>query len=208
MLLRKIAWPLLLFVVAWVLGAFFGIPLKRVIAPIYNLLPGLAWLIIALGVVIAFLLFLIDGARRFHKRTVGAVHKAQKGIAKEYADCAEQIEWLTLILGRGDSLFFLLDKDNAQPFSKLDIQMYESGVRNTLDRFGPDWAVGHFTDFPAAIPDSLSDQQRRIGMHRSRLLALIQARRGHRLAIADKAAWQRQTIESGNIDEVLARLNH
>lgn len=69
-LLKKIVWPLLVFVVAWVLHAYFGIPLKSVVVPIYNLLPGLAWIIIVLGIVIGFLLCLIDGARRYHKKTV------------------------------------------------------------------------------------------------------------------------------------------
>lgn len=69
-LLKKVVWPLALFLVAWVLGAYFGIALKSVVAPIYNLLPGLAWIIIVLGLVIVFLLCLIDGARRYHNRTV------------------------------------------------------------------------------------------------------------------------------------------
>jgi hypothetical protein len=152
------------------------------------------------------LLCLIDGARRFHKRTVDAIYKSQEGIAKEYADCAEQIEWLTLILGRGDTLSNLLEADAAQPLSKLDIQLYESDIRNTLDRFGPHFADSHFEGF-GAVPNSLSDQQLRINVHRSRLHSVIQARRGHRQAIAEKASWQKQTIESGNVDEVLARLN-
>jgi hypothetical protein len=152
------------------------------------------WAIIFLALVVALLLILIGFIKSFHERIVRKIYQADEGITEEFADCAERIEWLTLILGRGDALSSLLEADNAQPLSRLEIQLYESDVRTTLDRFGPNWAESHFEGFPASISESLSDQQRRMNVHRSRLHALIQAQRAHRQSIAAKANSQKQEV--------------
>jgi len=152
------------------------------------------WTIIILSIAVTFLLILIGLIKNFHEWTLSEIYKANDGITAEYADCAEQIEWLTLILGRGDTLSSLLEADNAQPLSKLEIQLYESAIRTTLDRFGPNWADSHFVDFDRVVPESLSGQQDRINIHRNRLNAFIQARRAHRIEIAKKASSQKQEV--------------
>jgi len=140
-----------------------------------------------------FLLFLIDGARRFHKRTVDEIYKANEGITKEYAACAERSECLTLIRGRGDTLASLLEANGAQPLATFEIRSFESDIRTTLNRFGPNWADSHFMDF-GAIPNSLSGQKDRINLHRNRLHNFIQGQIGQRQAIADKANSQKQEV--------------
>jgi hypothetical protein len=152
------------------------------------------WTIVTLSIVVTLFLILIGFIKNFHERTVNEIYEANEGITTEYADCAKQIEWLMLVRGRGDTLSSLLEADNAQPLSRLEIQLYESDLRNTLDRFGPNWANSHFEGFSAAVPNSLSGQRDRINVHRNRLHDFIQARRAHRLAIAGKANSQKQEV--------------
>jgi len=102
--LKKIVVPLLIFVIAWVLGAYLGVPLKSIVIPIYKLLPGAAWIVIVLLIAIGFLLLLLDGARRLHGRTIQEIYLAQAEIIKEYADSFGRIASPTLFNGRYDEL--------------------------------------------------------------------------------------------------------
>lgn len=77
-LLKKVVWPLLVFSIAWVLGAYFGIPLRSLAMPVYSLLPGTMWIVVILLFVVAFLLFLIEGARRFNERTIMEIYQANE----------------------------------------------------------------------------------------------------------------------------------
>lgn len=198
-LLKKIVVPLLLFVMAWVLGAYFGVPLKSIVLPIYRLLPGATWVVIVLLLAIVFLLLLLDGARRLHGRTIREVYIAQAGIIKEYADSFDRIELLTLFKGRFDAIGSLLDnrrwKDSAgPPLSKPEIQYQEADFHNKLqDYFGPDYVQEYFGRL-GDIPDSVQGQTDRIRVHSNEAHRHIQSQRQHQLSIAAKVQEQKQSI--------------
>jgi hypothetical protein len=198
-LLKKIVVPLLLFVMAWVLGAYFGVPLKSIVVPIYRLLPGAAWIVIVLLLAIVFLLLLLDGARCLHARTIREIYMVQAEIIKEYADSFDKIELLTLFMGRFDAIGSLLDnrrwKDSAgPPLSKPEIQYQEADFHNKLqDYFGPDYVQEYFGRL-GDIPDSVQGQTDRMRVNSNEAHRHIQSQRQHRLSIAAKAQEQKQNI--------------
>lgn len=64
----KIVWVIGAFILGWIVNAYLGYKLKDVAEGTYNLLSWYVWIFIALGLAIFFLLFLVDGARRYHER--------------------------------------------------------------------------------------------------------------------------------------------
>lgn len=68
--LMKWLYLLIAFIVVGFIGDFLGIPLVELVKPIFNLLSLEWWIRISLAVVILFLLFIVDGSRRFNERTV------------------------------------------------------------------------------------------------------------------------------------------
>ena len=197
--MKKIVIPVLLFVIAWILGAYFGVPLKSIVIPVYKLLPGAAWIVIALLIVLSFLLLLLDGARRLHGRTIQEIYAAQAGLIKEYADSFDRIELLTLFKGRFDALGSLLDnrrwKDSAgPPLSSPEIQYQEADFHNKLqDYFGPDYVQEYFRRL-GHVPDSVQGQTDRIRAHSNEVHRHIQSQRQRQFSIAAKAEEQKQNI--------------
>jgi hypothetical protein len=93
-------WRIAFFIIGFIVADYLGIPLKRLITPIYELLPGFGWIIIGLSLVIVFLLIVIEGSRRYHQRIVGELFVNHLKIARriqllsDVAGLATQIERL------------------------------------------------------------------------------------------------------------------
>jgi hypothetical protein len=157
--------------------------------------------IVSLAAIVTFLAWFITAVKRFHKATVSEVYAAQESITNEYADCANKIESLTLLLGRCDALCFLLEnrswKDNPNtgvPLAIEEIKYHEADLWNTLqDRYGTDVAEDHFGKL-GNVPEDLAHQKRRMEAHQSKLHNLRQSERQRQRAIAQKAVQQKQEI--------------
>lgn len=76
--LVKWLYLLIAFVLSVIVSDFLGIPLLELSKPVFELLPVLWWVIVLLAIVIIFLLFLIDGSRRFHGRVINELNAAQR----------------------------------------------------------------------------------------------------------------------------------
>ena len=101
----RILYLLIGFIVAEVLNLFFGLNLWQLIKPVKELLSNSTWIIIGLGLAIFFLLSVIDGARRYHERTVGE-------LKADSESRAENIERLSKVVGRGEQIQLLFSRDS------------------------------------------------------------------------------------------------
>jgi diguanylate cyclase (GGDEF)-like protein len=124
---------------------------------------------------------------------------AQEGARTELEASAKRIEFLSLLLGRCDALYFLLDNrrwgdnDNAGiAIAKSEIQYHEADIYNTFrDRLGSDEVDDYFQKL-GSIPDDLLAQAVRINAHRNKLHALLQSERAQRQEIGLIIARQKQ----------------
>lgn len=183
---------------------------------IYNYVPILDHKRSAAIVILAGLLLLaawfLGAVKRFHNDTIAEVYKERQDTLAEVYETQEErnrqlqnaekrIEYLSLLLGRSDALYFLLDNrrwndnDNARvAIAKSEIQYHEADIYNTFrDRLGSNEVEDYFQQL-GAVPDNLSAQVERINAHRNKLHGLIQSEHVQRLQIVQKAAGQRQEV--------------
>ena len=158
---------------------------------IYNYLPILdnkrwAAIVILVGLVLLAGWFL-GAVKRFHKDTLAEIDKAQEEMNRQLESSAKQIEFLSLLLGRSDALYFLLDnrrwKDNDNAgltLAKSEIKYHEADIYNSFrDHLGSNEVEDYFQKL-GVVPDSLSAQVERINSHRNRLHGLLQSERAQR----------------------------
>lgn len=204
--MRKALWSVVVFVLGFVVSDYYGVPLKRIIAPIYDLLPGLGWLVLLLLLVILFLLLLIEGARRYHMRIIGDILSGTDKAFSEYKTLSTRIERLTLLEGRYLSLYLLLDLrtwpgNSGPPLLASEIQYHEADLFNTLsDYYGSDYRDGYFSEL-GEIPAQLSLQRDRLERHYASLERHIKSADAQRQAALEAARRKRITAaESANPD--------
>lgn len=185
---------------------------------IYNYVPVLdtkRWtaIVILAGLVLLAAWFL-GAVKRFHRNTLaevynaredtlGEVYKTQEEIDRQLEASAKRIEFLTLLEGRSDALYLLLenrswsDNDNAGvPIAKSEIKYHEADIYNTFrDRLGSNEVEDYFQTL-GAVPENLLAQKNRINSHRNKLHGLLQSERAQRQEIALKAiGHKRETLK-------------
>ena len=112
---------------------------------------------------------------------------------------AKRIELLTLLEGRCDALYFLLENRswNGHPLMgtaihKDEIRYHEADIYNTFrDRLGST-AVEEYFQQLGPIPEKLWEQKRRIEAHRYQLHKMLQSARAAQTQINIKASGQKQ----------------
>ena len=131
-----------------ILDRIFGVPLWNLIKPIFEYL-SVPWLIaLALGITVVFLLLLIDGARRFHKRVTGEFNERHLTLAK-------RVWRLGDVIGQASCIDYVYrEKEDEAP--KEVFQTWIGYLKMALtDTFGPT-AIAEFTNgHPEAldVPD-------------------------------------------------------
>jgi hypothetical protein len=136
---------------------------------IYNYLPILdhkrwAAIVILTGLVLLAAWFL-GAVKRFHKDTLAEVYKAQEEMNRQLESSAKRIEFLSLLLGRSDAPYFLLDNrrwnDNDNTgvaIAKSEIQYHEADIYTTFrHRLGSNDVEDYFRKL-GAVPDNLLAQ--------------------------------------------------
>jgi hypothetical protein len=164
------------------------------------------WLILFLGLVILFLLLLMEGARRYHMRIVSAILDASDKAFSDYNGQSARIERLTLLEGRYISLYSLLDLrtwpgNSGQPLLISEIQHQEADLFNTLsDYYGSDYRDNYFGEL-GDIPAQPSSQRDRMERHYASLEWHIKSASAQRQATLEAARQKRiAAAESANPD--------
>jgi len=163
--LLRIVYLVAVFIIGWIVADFFGVALINPLKWVYHLMPGSAWAIVGLLVVIAFQCFVIEGARRVYDRTIWLQDLAHSdrqniGAAVKITGCEVEID-ISYELNRGwvefrfkvfnGSVFPISVADmngsvsfsNGREFRKLDgkLQMLPNLSAENCQRH----QVGHFT---------------------------------------------------------------
>ena len=194
--LRRAFWSVLVFVFGFVVSDYLGVPLKTIIAPIYNLLPGLVWLVVVLLLMIGMLLLVMEGARRYHMRIVAEILNATEKAFVDHKTQSTRIERLTLLEGRYLSLYLLLDLrtwpgNSGPPLLASEIQYQEANLFNTLsDYYGSHFRDNYFDEL-RNIPEQLSLQRDRMERHYASLERHIKSATVQRQAKLEEAARER-----------------
>jgi hypothetical protein len=162
------AWLILIFVLAWIINAYLGIKLQDLVKAIYHLLSWYVWIFILLGLAIFFLLFLIDGARRLHERTVSEL-KA-KGESQ-----ANNIEYLSAVAGSVTHNIHLLSRDREAALEMLPslAEQLNKALYKCYGLEGPDKFKGEWT-YTVTLPDSESERIDWLWRTKDRLSDLIE----------------------------------
>lgn len=142
---------------------------------------------------------LLSAAKRFYRSTLAEVYGAQEQTSRDLDHLTKRIELLTLLEGRSDALYFLLESRGWNdhplagiPIHKSEIQYHEADIQNTFrDRLGSTAAQEYF-DRLGPIPEKLYEQKARIEAHRYQLHKLLQAERAAQLQINSKTSDQKQ----------------
>lgn len=119
------------FIAFVVVSDYLGIPLHNALKPVYGLLTVQVWIMIILGAVIFFLLFLIDGARRYHDRTISEINEAHKSTLREIEKERDSVElqiWnrarildkLCTVAGHASEIDILFDRGEDIPLKVLE----------------------------------------------------------------------------------------
>jgi|GEM_PF-3415887 len=144
-------------------------------------------------------MWLLAAAKRFHEATLAEVYAAQEQTDRDLGLVARRIEHLTLLEGRCDALYYLLENRSYTdhplagiPIHEREIKYYEGDIQNTFrERLGSTEGHEYFKRL-GPIPKTLSAQTDRLRAHQTKLHELLQADRGHRRELGVKAAKQKQ----------------
>jgi hypothetical protein len=157
--------------------------------------------IVILAGLLVLAAWFLGAVKRFHKSTLVEVYKAQEEMNRQLEASAKRIEFLTLLLGRSDALYMLLDNrrwndndnDNAGvAIAKSEVRYHEADIQNTFrERLGSEGVADYFQKL-GAVPDNLLAQVERINAHRNKLHGLLQSERAQQLQINQKAIGQKQ----------------
>lgn len=172
---------------------------------VYNYVPILEnkrWtaIVILFCLVLAAMWFLA-AAKRLHQATLAEVYAAQEQTIRDLDHLAKRIELLTLLEGRSDALYFLLDNRSWNDHEmagiaihKSEIRYHEADLQNTFrERLGSTAAQEYFQRL-GPIPDKLYEQKARIEAHRNKLHELLQSERAAHTHIKLKASSQKQDM--------------
>jgi len=146
---------------------------------------------------VLFLSWFVQSVKRFHRTTIDEIYLAQQAITKRSADCADRIELLELILGRGDSLYFLLDNrrwNGGSLLSKEEIEYYESDIHNQLSRVDYTEADRYYHEKSAMSVETIYNQLSRLNFGREKVKSLIRSAKAQRQAITTEADSEKQKI--------------
>jgi hypothetical protein len=143
-------------------------------------------------------MWLLTAVKRFHGATLDEMYRAQEQRHRDLDHLAGLIERLTLLAGRSDAFYFLLENRswNDPPMAgtaihKDEIRYHEADIYNAFrDRLGSE-AVEHYFQRLGPLPEKLYEQQSRIEAHRCQLHKLLQADRANKLQITHNAAVQK-----------------
>lgn len=134
----------MLFVVLFFVADYLGVPLRQIVAPVYHLLPALWWVIILLSLAAIFLLFVIEGARRFHEKTVRDLYEVQAKVAYRILRLGE-------VVGRGSQIDQACDNHEDEAPREI-FETWVTYLKMALsDTYGPN-AISDFTN---GHPESL-----------------------------------------------------
>jgi len=155
--------------------------------------------IIILVVLVLFAMWLLAAVKRFHRATLDEMYAAQEQTHRDLDHLARLIERLTLLEGRSDALYFLLENRswNDHPLASIaihkdEIRYHEADIYNTFrDRLGSTAVEEHFQRL-GPITEKLYEQKNRIQAHRNKLHELLQLDRAQRREINHKAAVRKQ----------------
>jgi len=169
---------------------------------IYNYIPisdNKRWsaILILAGLVLLAAWFL-GSVKRFHENSLDETYKAQEELNRKLEWSAKRIEFLTLLEGRSDALYLLLDNrrwsDNENAgvaIAKSEIRYHEADIYNTFrDRLGSNEVEDYFQKL-GAVPDDLVAQVNRINAHRNKLHEMLQSERAQQRQINQKAIDQK-----------------
>jgi hypothetical protein len=131
-------WRVVLFVIFFFVADYLGVPLRQLVAPVYHLLPALWWVIVLLSLVLIFLLLVIEGARRFHEKTVRDLYDVQSKVAYRILRLGE-------VVGRGSQIDQAFDNREDEAPREI-FETWVTYLKMALsDTYGPN-AISDFTN--------------------------------------------------------------
>jgi hypothetical protein len=149
--LMRIAWVIVAFILGWIVSAYLGYKLKDVAEGIYNLLSWYSWIFIALGLVSFFLLFLINGARRYHERITKELNDAYDAEVNEWRTYADKIHRLSIVYGMAleadDIIGFCSNTLSPEAITRLNAHI-NNGIHNSLGTQARDNYYQNMPDLP------------------------------------------------------------
>ena len=178
----KKTWPILLFILAWIVGGFLGIPYLDVVKAAYRLLAWQWWIVIGLAFAVLCLLFVIEGVRRLHERTVNEANA-------DFKVRARTIEKLSFVNGLAQEIDHRYWQDEKP--SKREVEIWCGYLTTALhDSYGTDGLAIFTHGRPEAmeVPD---DPYLWFRMTRDRLSRLISEQLQSAL-VARKAGLQKR----------------
>src|SRR5215204_5360890 len=146
------------FIAGTVLGDTFDIPYIDLVKPVFKLL-GYQWvIIIVFGGVIINLLFLIDGARRYHERIVSELRTDHESEMKRREKHLNNIR--ELMGAYGECVLAYNITDHNELLSKDSIQRVKDTVAHTLYQvFQDSKKVDEYYERNASVADSIPAQK-------------------------------------------------
>ena len=128
---------------------------------------------IGLGLVILFLLSVIDGARRYHNRRVEELNAEHASEIREREGYADRIDRLNIVYGMAVEARDLV-LSYSIPLPKEALEWLDSNIKGALQHcFGAQGRDEYYQGM-RPIPDSADEQRGWIYYHRERLNAYIE----------------------------------
>lgn len=164
------------FLIAVVLDLILGIPVRQWAKAVFDLLHWHWWVVIFLSLVTFFLLLVIEGARRYHERTVkelNAEHASDISERKGHADIMHRLSIVYgMVLQADDTI-----RDFSTPLPKEALVYLNAHIDNALYQcFGAQGRDKYYEGM-RGMPDTAELQRGWIYAHRSRLDGYVEYQR-------------------------------
>jgi hypothetical protein len=139
-------------VILFFVADYLGVPLRQLTTPVYHLLPTLWWVIILLSLAILFLLIVIEGARRYHQKTVVDLYEVQSKVAYRILRLGE-------VVGRGSQIDHVCDNHEDE----APKEMFETWVTYLKMALSDTYGPNAISDFTNGHPEYLDVPEQRHG---------------------------------------------
>jgi hypothetical protein len=178
----RVVYLIVAFILGWIVNAYFGIKLEDLFRAIYHLRPWYEWIFVGLGVVVLFLLFLIDGARQCHERITSELNDVHGTEISEWRRHADRIYRLSLVYGMAleadDIINFCYGSLTQEQSVRLDSHI-NSGIQQCLGTPARD----SYYDRVPPVPEGVDGQRSWSRSHCANLSFLIEQEQKKQLTI-------------------------
>lgn len=173
------------FVIAIVLDLVLGIPVRQWAKSIFDLLHWHWWIVIFLSLVALFLMIIIEGARRYHHKTVKELNAEHVSDADERERRADIIYRLGVVFGmilQADDTI----RDYSTPLPKEALVYLNANIDSTLYQCFGAQGRDEYYEHKRPVPDSADEQRGWIYSHRTSLNAYIDHQKKQLAALKSK----------------------